>query len=115
MRDWHIKGAFIPHLITDSGTRYYLQEQLNHFLGIKGIDTKNKKYWILQSHFTSKKDDFGRQIENVKTYMFAKGYAVDLITDIKSGINYNKRGLTQLIDMITNSQVERLIIPYNDR
>ena len=35
-----------PSHITDSGTRYYSQEQLNHFLGIKGIkdvETKTKK------------------------------------------------------------------------
>ena len=43
-----------------------------------------------------------RQVENVKTYMIAKGYSFDVITDIGSGINYNKKGLNQLIDMITN-------------
>ena len=43
LRDWHKKGSFIPHHITDGGTRYYSQEQLNHFLGIKGIETKTKK------------------------------------------------------------------------
>ncbi len=29
------------------------------------------------------KDDLERQIENVKTYMIAKGYSFDIITDIK--------------------------------
>lgn len=116
LRDWHKKGSFIPHHITDGGTRYYSQEQLNHFLGIKGIETKTKKiigYCRVSSH--KQKDDLVRQIENVKTYMIAKGYSFDIITDIGSGINYNKKGLNQLIDMITNSEVEKIVILYKDR
>lgn len=41
--------------------------------------------------------------------MIAKGYQFDIVTDIGSGINYNKKGLNQLIDMITNSEVEEMI------
>jgi len=37
--------------------------------------------------------------------MIAKGYQFEIIKDIGSGINYNKKGLNQLIDMITNSEV----------
>jgi predicted site-specific integrase-resolvase len=32
---------------------------------------------------------------------------IDIIKDIGSGINYNKKGLNQLIDMITNSEVDK--------
>ena len=67
----------------------------------------------MSSH--KQKDDLERQIENVKTYMIAKGYSFDVITDIGSGINYNKKGLNQLIDMITNSEVEKIVILYKDR
>ncbi len=38
-----------------------------------------------------------------------------LLLDIGSGINYNKKGLNQLIDMITNSEVEKIVILYKDR
>lgn len=61
------------------------------------------------------KDDLERQIENVKTYMCAKGYQFEIITDIGSGINYNKKGLNELIDKITNSEIERIVILYKDR
>jgi len=43
LRDWHKKGEFMPHHVTGGGTRYYSQEQLNHFLGIKGVEIKSKK------------------------------------------------------------------------
>ena len=90
LRDWRKKGSFVPQHITNGGTRYYSQEQLNHFLGIKGIETKTKKvigYCMVSSN--KQKDDLVRQVENVKTYMIAKGYSFDIITDIGSGINYN--------------------------
>jgi predicted site-specific integrase-resolvase len=47
--------------------------------------------------------------------MIAKGYSFDVITDIGSGINYDKKGLNQLVDMITNSEVEKIVILYKDR
>ena len=47
--------------------------------------------------------------------MIARGYQFEVITDIGSGINYNKKGLNKLIDMITNSEVEKVVVLYKDR
>lgn len=47
--------------------------------------------------------------------MYAKGYEFDMITDIGSGINYNKPGLQQLIKEIVNNQVDKVIVLYKDR
>ena len=47
--------------------------------------------------------------------MLAKGYQFEIITDIGSGINYNNKGLNRLIDMITNSEVEKVVVLYKDR
>ncbi|EOU2025043.1 MerR family transcriptional regulator, partial [Clostridium perfringens] len=33
LRNWDKNGSLKPHHITEGGTRYYSQEQLNHFLG----------------------------------------------------------------------------------
>ena len=80
-----------PAYVTTGGTRYYSQEQLNNFLGLK-IKTKiNKKivgYCRVSS--TKQKDDLERQIENVRTYMIAKGYQFEIITDIE-GCNIQTR------------------------
>lgn len=70
-------------------------------------------YCRVSSH--KQKDDLERQIDNVKTYMFAKGYQFEIISDIGSGMNYNKKGLNQLIDKVTNSEVEKIVILYKDR
>lgn len=114
LRNWDKNGSLKPHHITEAGTRYYSQEQLNHFLGFQ--DTLNKKtieYCRVSSH--KQKDDLERQIENVKTYMYAKGYQFEIISDIGSGMNYNKKGLNQLLDMITNSEIDKIVVLYKDR
>ena len=116
LRNWDKKDILKPSHVTKGGTRYYSQEQLNHFLGLKSEKQINKKiigYCRVSSH--KQKDDLERQIENVKTYMYAKGYQFEIITDIGSGINYNKKGLNQIIDMVTNSEVEKIVVLYKDR
>lgn len=116
LRNWDKQGILKPHYVSKSGYRYYSQEQLNHFLGLKPERQLNKKiigYCRVSSN--KQKDDLERQIENVKTYMYAKGYQFEVITDIGSGINYNKKGLNQLIDMVTNSEVEKIVVLYKDR
>ena len=116
LRNWDKNGKLKPVRVEDTGYRYYSQEQLNHFLGLKLEKQINKKiigYCRVSSH--KQKDDLERQIENVKTYMYAKGYQFEIITDIGSGINYNKKGLNQLIDMVTNSEVEKIVVLYKDR
>lgn len=116
LRNWDKNGTLKPSHITSGGTRYYSQEQLNHFLGLKSKTNMDKKiigYCRVSSH--KQKDDLERQIENVRAYMYAKGYQFEIISDIGSGLNYNKKGLNQLIDMITNSEVDKIVVLYKDR
>lgn len=116
LRNWDKDGILKPHHVSESGYRYYSQEQLNNFLGLKQEVQLNKKtigYCRVSSH--KQKDDLERQIDNVKTYMYAKGYSFEIISDIGSGINYNKKGLNQLVDMVTNSEVDKIVVLYKDR
>ena len=102
LRNWDNKGTLKPHHITAGGTRYYSQEQLNHFLGLKSKDKLNKKtigYCRVSSH--KQKDDLERQIENVKTYMYAKGYQFEIISDIGGGATKAKKMIKELIEYDT--------------
>ena len=115
LRNWDNNGKFKPDHVSEGGHRYYSDEQINKVLQ-RGVEQKSKKI-IGYARVSSKKqkDDLERQTENIRTYMIAKGYSFEIITDIGSGINYNKKGLNQLIDMITNGEVERIVILYKDR
>ncbi|NLY42720.1 MAG: IS607 family transposase [Clostridiaceae bacterium] len=115
LRNWDKKGILKPHHVTSSGYRYYSQEQLNHFLGLKNIKPQRKIVGYCRVSSNKQKGDLELQVQYVKEYMIAKGYQFEIITDIGSGIDYNKNGLNKLIDMVINGEVEKIVVLYKDR
>ena len=115
LRLWDKEGKLKPHHITEGGHRYYSEQQVNEVLKIPFRERKRKIVGYCRVSSNKQKDDLERQIENVKTYMIAKGYSFEIITDIGSGINYNNKGLNQLIEMITDSEIDKIVILYKDR
>lgn len=113
LRNWDKSGKLKPHHTTDSGYRYYSQEQLNRILGIKNTTRKVIGYCRVSSH--KQKDDLVRQVENMKTYLMAQGRPFEIITDIGSGINYKKKGLRELVRLITQNEVDKVVVVYKDR
>ena len=114
LRLMHRKGEFVPAKISPGGTRYYSVEQVKEYMGVK---TVSKRIVIGYARVSSRKqeDDLDRQIENLKTYMFAKGYSFEIITDIGSGINYSKKGLTKLLERTHEGEVSKVVILHKDR
>lgn len=106
-------GELIPCHISDGGTRYYSTEQLDRFLN-KDI-AKKKIIGYCRVSTSAQKDDLKTQIENVKAYMYAKGYQFEIIDDVGSGINYKKKGLQQLLSQINNREVSKIVVLYKDR
>jgi len=115
LRNWDKSGYLKPAYVAPSGFRYYSEIQLNQILGINKIVKPKKVIGYCRVSSQKQKDDLERQIQYVREYMIAKGYQFEIITDIGSGINYNKNGLNKLIDMITNGEVEKIVILCKDR
>lgn len=112
LRRMHQSGELIPAHISNGGTRYYSTEQLKLFQS-----SNNERIVIGYCRVStpSQKDDVETQVQNVKSYMYAKGYKFDIIKDIGSGINYKKKGLKELINRIENNEVSKVVILYKDR
>lgn len=112
LRRMHQSGELIPAHISNGGTRYYSTEQLKSFQS-----SNNERIVIGYCRVStpSQKDDLETQVQNVKSYMYAKGYKFDIIKDIGSGINYKKKGLKELINRIENNEVSKVVILYKDR
>ena len=112
LRRMHQSGELIPAYISNGGTRYYSTEQLKLF------QSSNHERIVIgycRVSTPSQKDDLETQVQNVKSYMYAKGYKFDIIKDIGSGINYKKKGLKELINRIENNEVSKVVILYKDR
>lgn len=113
LRRMHQSGECIPYHITKGGTRYYSLDQLKDF------STADKKEKLVIGYCrvstSSQKDDLEIQINNVKSYMYAKGYNFEIISDIGSDINYKKKGLQELLDKINDQKISKIVILYKDR
>ncbi|RBR29126.1 IS607 family transposase [Enterococcus cecorum] len=113
LRRMDASGDLKPYHVSKGGTRYYSTEQLKYF-----GDTQQKAKLVVgycRVSTPSQKDDLENQVNNVKTYMIAKGYSFEMITDIGSGIDYKRQGLKKLIDKINNQEISKIVILYKDR
>lgn len=61
----------------------------------------------LSSH--DQKEDLKRQAERLEAYCLVKGWHFEIIQDLGSGMNYRKRGLKRLLDLIINRQIKSVI------
>ena len=61
------------------------------------------------------KDDLDRQQELLEAYCAAKGWRTQIIRDLGSGMNYRKKGLNQLLELIMKRQIRRLVLSHKDR
>ena len=113
LRNWEKTGELVPAYKTKSGYRYYTEEQINKLLGIEEKERVTIGYCRVSSR--KQQDDLERQTENMRNYLCAKGYKFEIITDIGSGINYNKVGLNILLDKVIKGEVDKVVVLHKDR
>ena len=123
LRHWDSIGVFKADHRTVGGKRFYHHNQLEEVrtkfgtnkISVQAEDNKRKVYGYCRVSSKKQQDDLERQIENLKTYLYAKGYEFEIITDIGSGINYTKQGLNELIEKVINEEVDKIVVLYKDR
>lgn len=116
LRLWHKEGKLVPHKVSDTGFRYYTREQVLNYLNKTEV-LENEKNTLLYARVStsSQSNDLEKQVDNLKSYAYAKGYKFNIITDIGSGINYTKSGLQELINLVCSKKVDKIVILYKDR
>jgi len=97
--------------ITIGNKNFY---NISGYLKEKGIKLnkeikKNICYCRVSSQ--KQKDDLDRQIQ----YMKDKYPNYEIISDIGSGINMNRKGLNKIIDMGIKGEIKELVVAYKDR
>lgn len=104
---------------TLSGQRKFdknsLEEMCNP-LSINDKDSENQKQNFIYARVSSKKqnDDLVRQIEFIKNRRPEYGSYIS-ITDIASGINFKRQGLSTLLDSCLQGTIGEIVIAHRDR
>lgn len=114
LRRWEAEGK-IQSERTLSGHRRYDVAQLR---GLKPYETSKTNrptlcYARVSSH--DQKDDLVRQVQRLESFCASNGWTYEVMQDLGSGLNYNKKGLQQLIRRICSGSVGRLVLTNQDR
>lgn len=109
LRIWEKEGK-IKSIRTEGGHRRYNVADL---IGNKKENSVTIAYARVSSH--DQLEDLKRQEIVLENYCSVKGYNFELISDLGSGLNYNKKGLVRLIKLICSNKIERLVISHKDR
>ncbi len=110
LRKWEASGELLPARKTKAGTRYYSVAELT---GAAALDAPTVCYARVSSH--DRKEDLERQQAALETYCAAKGWRTETIKDLGSGMNYRKKGLQKLLELILRRKIRRLVITHKDR
>ena len=111
LRRWEKSGK-IQAVRTEGGHRRYRVADL-----LK-VDNPHFRYTVIYGRVSTpdKKEDLSRQIGVLKLYCQQYGWeSIYTLKDVGSGLNYKKRGLLKLIDLLQRNEGERLLITDKDR
>ena len=118
LRNWEKSGKLKPDSISPGGTRRYNSDTIMRISGkeLPQIE-KDDRVTIAYARVSSQdqKEELKRQAQVLELYCAEHGYKYELITDLGSGMNYYKKGLTALISRILDNGVKRLVLTHKDR
>jgi len=111
LRRWEEQGYLVPNRKSKGKTRYYSYEQLI------GKTFQENDLTIAYARVSShdQKEDLERQANVLASYCTSHGWNFNVIQDLGSGMNYQKKGLKSLINMILEKKMMRLVLTHKDR
>lgn len=120
LRNWAIKGVINAKSVTNpSGRKTWLYDldsignmlDKNSIANISSGDVQKLTILYCRVSTSKQKCDLDRQRDLLKTAYPDS----EIITDIGSGLNYNKPGLTKLVGLVCRESVSRIVVTFKDR
>ena len=120
LRRWANAGKIKIAGKTPGGQRLFDLAELSALIKSstnRPLQIVQKKLTIAYARVSShdQKKDLQRQVEHLQLFCTANGWEHEVIEDLGSGMNYNKKGLKALIKALCNQEVGRLVITHKDR
>lgn len=116
LRNWDKQDLLKPDEVTKGGSRRYKIESLkniNRNIKFNADELKTIAYARVSNH--DQKEDLIRQVQVLELYCAKAGFNYEIIQDLGSGMNYYKKGLTKLLNLILEGEVKRLVLTHKDR
>ena len=114
LRRWEAEGRIEAPERTAGGRRRYDLSRLRHLAPHRAPSDRVTILYARVSTATQK-DDLVRQVALLESFAAANGWTYEVIEDVGSGLNYQKKGLKHLIVRICSGEVGRLVVCHKDR
>jgi len=108
---WDKEGK-IRCVRTVGGKRRIPESEIKRILGIHE-ERKIVGYARVSSH--TQKDDLERQIELIRRYAKERGWEIEILKDVGSGLKEDRRNFQKLLKMVMNREISKVVIAYPDR
>ena len=114
LRRWDSSGKFLSCERTQGGQRRYDISKLRPSVHCAvNKERLTLAYARVSSH--DQKADLDRQKQMLEMYCAANGWIFEVVSDLGSGMNYQKRGLRRILAQIIDGEVGRLVLTHKDR
>lgn len=114
LRRWEAEGKVHAER-TPKGHRRYDLAQLKGLKPYEASKTNRPTLCYARVSSADQKEDLLRQVRLLESFCAANGWTYEVVQDLGSGLNYNKRGLRLLIQRICAGNIGRLVIVNKDR
>lgn len=114
LRRWEAEGKIHAER-TPKGHRRYDLAQLKGLKPYEASKTNRPTLCYARVSSADQKEDLLRQVRLLESFCAANGWTYEVVQDLGSGLNYNKRGLRLLIQRICAGNIGRLVIVNKDR
>ncbi|HIH72057.1 MAG: putative resolvase [Thermococcaceae archaeon] len=111
LQNWDKQGK-IRVVRTVGGRRRIPESEIKRILGIQ---EERKIIGYARVSSRTQKDDLNRQVQTIKEFAKEKGWDIEILKDIGSGLNEKRKNYQKLLKMVTNKEVSKVIITYSDR
>ena len=110
LRNWEMEGKILPSHRTPGGQRMY---DLAALIGVNDLTSPTIGYARVSS--SDQKEDLERQHAVLEAFCNKNEWQTEIIRDLGSGMNYNKKGLHRLLELLVQGEMSRLVITHKDR
>ena len=110
LRNWDRSGTLKPAVVNENGRKLYSKEQLDQFIknedrlviGFCRVNRKSRSY------------ELERQVQLLKEYMDDQDWNYQIISEVGSGLDYKRKGLSEVLSLVLDHKVAKLIAVRRD-
>ena len=115
LRRWDEEGRLVS-IRTEGGHRRYDISKIKPET-VRRFEFSENRKTIAYARVSSQdqKEDLERQKQVLELFCSKNGWRFETISDLGSGVNYYKKGLTRLLNEILKDNVGRLVLTQRDR